>query len=308
MVGGIALEDYLCASNSMSDELIDLMCTCFGNPRWFVEFIFENGLDLNNCYIYVKENKIVSALHVIPIEVILDNISLKSGYIYGACTLPEHRKQGYMSNLLRFVQGRFVQNNYDCLCLRPARPKLKRFYSKFGYWDFFKSKQFSLSNQELTDYISNSKQNLNKNSEIDFSCLEKSRNEFYNSKNHVKYNLKYLNFLSDLYKCADGGAVTFENNHVYCTCNVLPELKLLDFTCECSKTKELLREVYHKFPDFETYTIETHPDSKFLDTLDKNKHKLYYNSMILCLNQKTEELARKAQKQKKFPYLGITFE
>ena len=76
MVGGIALEDYLCASDSMSDELIDLMCTCFGNPRWFVEFIFGNGLDLNNCYICVKENKIVSALHVIPIEVILDNISL----------------------------------------------------------------------------------------------------------------------------------------------------------------------------------------------------------------------------------------
>ena len=150
--------------------------------------------------------------------------------------------------------------------------------------------------------------NLNNNTETDFLYLEKSRNEFYNNTNHVKYNIKYLEFLSDLYECAGGGVVTFENNHVYCTCNVLPELKLLDFTCDNSKTRNLLREVYDRHPDYETYTIETYPDDSSLDIFDKNKHEIYYNSMILCLNQKSEKLARDAQLQNKFPYLGITFE
>lgn len=304
----MVVEVYKQADSSMLDDLINIMEICFGNPRWFIEFVFEQKFDLNNCYICEINTKIVSLLHVIPVEIVIDNISLKSGYIYGACTLPEYRKNGYMTNLINYVHKKFSENDYDCLCLVPAEKKLQKFYKNLNYENFFKCKQIGFNKQDLTNYISNINNYKDFDSEPDFFMLNKFRDEFYKDKNYVKYNYRDLEFLRDLYEISDTGLVNIDNNYVFCTSNIDNELKLIDFTCEISKTEELLSKVYNNFENYNNYIIETFCENEIFDNINLKNIKINYNGMIFSLSNRAKLLISEARKKNLFPYIGITFE
>jgi predicted acetyltransferase len=69
----------------------------------------------------------------------------RSGYIYAACTAPEHRGKGYMSALLNGADDIARRQGKEFLCLVPSEQSLFEYYARFGYLSSFKTKKIVLS-------------------------------------------------------------------------------------------------------------------------------------------------------------------
>lgn len=80
------------------------------------------------CNTLAVENKTVSMLFMLPIELEFSDKSIKGAYLYAAATDLAHRKKGYMSKLIDRVK-----RDCDFILLRPANERLIGFYASFGF-------------------------------------------------------------------------------------------------------------------------------------------------------------------------------
>lgn len=111
---------------------MDFVCrnlyrTVFRDPDTkFEDLLFDNCF----CYCHTLEvqNKMVSMLFMLPIEVKFADKSIKGAYLYAAATDLEHRKKGYMSKLIESLI-----KEYDFVLLRPANDSLISYYAKLGF-------------------------------------------------------------------------------------------------------------------------------------------------------------------------------
>lgn len=299
------MEEYKKATIDMTDEIFKIMSECFNDPEWFVKFFFDKKLNLENCYVCTINQKVVSVLNFIPLKIRLNKHDFKGAYIYGACTLPQYRNNGYMTKLINYTQEVCVKEGYECTFLVPANKDLEKFYEKLGYTNFFQVKRVELKKNEILKLCENCYLSaVADRFSLCYSLVNKCRMCIY-SDNAVLYSIDDLSFADELYKLNFGGLVDIDGGYGFCMPLNTPTLKIMDFTAIEGKEVELIKKITEIFPNYDNFIIETSPSNNFF----KNSGSNYFKGMILPLTNLCETLVKQSIQDGNIrPYLGISFE
>lgn len=133
------------ASKADRDSLTDLWQSCFGDSEDYIRLFLDTLWTENNGLVLRKNGKITSMLFLLDGSLRCGGEQTRSGYIYAACTAPEHRGKGYMSALLNGADDIARRQGKEFLCLVPSEQSLFEYYARFGYLSSFKTKKIVLS-------------------------------------------------------------------------------------------------------------------------------------------------------------------
>ena len=302
--------EYKKAEPEMLDEIMRGMTACFGDPIWVIKFFFKEKLSIDNCYVCVVDNRIVSILHVINSTIKVNREKLNGIYIYGACTLKEYRSQGYMTSLIRYVNELYGNKGYDCSYLLPANSELESFYAKLGYKNFFKIKSIEFNTSQMMDICKSENENFDISPKHSLSYYEMQdlRNEMYDGQCYVVHDEKDLEFSGKLYELfSSGDVVTTGSGYAICGFVSSGEVKARDFTSSFNSTVDLLKKIYNRFPGQRKYIIETSTSNEFFKNMGVEK----YYGMILPLSDLSSGIIENVPflvGSEKKPYFGLSLE
>lgn len=126
-------------------EIVKLWNISFGDSVATIERFLHTFFTDRNCLVFREDSSIISMLFLLESEVVSDSFTHPAYYIYAACTDPEHRGKGVMSQLLRYTIDFAAKEKKNFLCLVPGEEYLFEYYSRFGFKKIFKRKEFILS-------------------------------------------------------------------------------------------------------------------------------------------------------------------
>ncbi len=175
------------------NDLKSLYKICFSDDDNYINFYYNNCFSPENCLVYIKDNKIVSSLFNIYIDFYFYNKKYNGQYIYAACTHPDYRSKGIMSDLINYSYSDKMDNKIDVSILVPQEESLFKFYSKLGYKKFFYINELCFNKKDLI---------INNDIVISNMSKEKfiiSRKEYLNNFNiTINYkDDKILNYIYD---------------------------------------------------------------------------------------------------------------
>ncbi len=114
-------------------KVIALWNRCFGDDPAFSEWFFANQYRPEQTLLLYESDVLCAMLQMLPYQY-QDGTSISEvTYIYGACTAPEYRRQGYMAMLLRESFRIDQKMGRAASILIPAEPWLYDFYQQYGY-------------------------------------------------------------------------------------------------------------------------------------------------------------------------------
>ena len=115
----------------------NLWKSCFNDSDDFVDLYFnlrytnEVNMTLNS------GQEIISALQMLPYPMTFCGEVISTAYVSGACTHPDYRGNGVMSELLSQAFARMFRNKSWISTLIPAEPWLFDYYARMGYATVF---------------------------------------------------------------------------------------------------------------------------------------------------------------------------
>lgn len=109
-----------------------------------IDYFFEYTMDINNLYVLVENNVIISSLYLNCRNIMIDNMQYKVGFISGVLTLKEYRHKGYMDKIFRHI---FDNKLYDIYLLQAYNPQV---YIKYGFKHLYTYKKYRLDNLQLS--------------------------------------------------------------------------------------------------------------------------------------------------------------
>ena len=89
---------------AMKRKLRGLWAKSFPDSQTVIHFFFQYRYRSEQCLALVRENSVVSALHLLPAQIVTENGRSPVQYIYAAATLPEYRNTGCMTQLLQAAE------------------------------------------------------------------------------------------------------------------------------------------------------------------------------------------------------------
>jgi predicted acetyltransferase len=114
-------------------EMASLWQEIFHDSDEFTGLFFDRVYRPENTLVVKRNNRIISALQMIPCKIKIDRRVLPSAYVCGVCTLPPERGKGVMNGLMTEAMEVMRRKGYVISTLIPAEPWLFDFYKKFGY-------------------------------------------------------------------------------------------------------------------------------------------------------------------------------
>ncbi|MDR0393746.1 MAG: GNAT family N-acetyltransferase [Tannerella sp.] len=114
-------------------EVAALWQEIFQDSDEFVNLFFNRVYKPENTLVIKRDNRIISALHMVPYRIKIGHDIFPSAYVCGVCTLPSERGKGIMNTLMTEAMETMRQKGYLISTLIPAEPWLFDFYKKFGY-------------------------------------------------------------------------------------------------------------------------------------------------------------------------------
>jgi predicted N-acetyltransferase YhbS len=110
-------------------KLKNLWLQAFGDTQQSIDLFFEKRFNTKLCFAAKAGEEVIAAAYVLPVNY----GSEKAGYLYALATKPEFRRQGIMSDLLKYVEYRSKMAGCSYLFLYPAEEALYSYYEKLGY-------------------------------------------------------------------------------------------------------------------------------------------------------------------------------
>ncbi len=118
---------------------------CFGDDDAYIDFYFASRYREDNILLMLLNEKIVSMLTIIPVEVVTaDGRTFPSAMLYAVATHPEYRGRGFASRLMDFCDRYLKQNRMEMSVIVPAEERLFDFYGKQGYKKGFYIREISV--------------------------------------------------------------------------------------------------------------------------------------------------------------------
>lgn len=126
------------------DEIIYLWQSSFGDTPDEISLFLDS---VKYSFLGLRENgTLVSQLFLLPRK-------LQSGkpvfYLYAACTVPECRGWGYMSELLGAAEEYSRRNGEEYIFLLPSDEGLYGFYERFGYQPLCRQKRLRIKTEDV---------------------------------------------------------------------------------------------------------------------------------------------------------------
>ncbi len=286
------MDSFKTVGSEKDDKISQIMAKCFNDLLDTVNFFLENKPKSSKCYICENEAEIISLLHAIPYKINIEKKYFNCLYIYGACTKPKYRQQGYMSKLIKFCEAESKMNGIDFLALVPENKHLENYYNRLGYKNFFKIKEINLSKEELLKFCNLSdKKSSPKNENNDtygrknYKNIENLRLSIYNDISGVMYRAEDIEYAAKLYEFFGGKLISSEYGHAICVPEAIDTLEIKDFTCKREFIPDLLQKIYINFPDFKNFKIKTYSNDDFF----KENCTDYFYGMIKALSYSGEK-------------------
>jgi predicted acetyltransferase len=121
------------ADNTIAPQVRQMWKTVFGDPEAYMDIYFRDKYRNDNTLVYVEDGKPVASLQMLPYMFSFCGREIPISYISGACTLPEYRRKGYMSALLKQSFHEMRKRNIPLSLLVPQEAGLVDFYAGFGF-------------------------------------------------------------------------------------------------------------------------------------------------------------------------------
>ena len=103
----------------------------------FIHFYFNEVYNSDEFLVLYQENILVASLQIVPYRIKIGENGYDAGYISGAMTHPEHRKKGYMQQLLGAAFEEMQMLGFTFSFLIPQENWLFDFYEKYDYQKAF---------------------------------------------------------------------------------------------------------------------------------------------------------------------------
>jgi len=133
------------------NELKDLWKIVFSERDIFIKWYFDEIPDSNRTtYLLKVDGHIASTLQVLKYDFCLFGHKVKGGYIAGVGTMPEHRKKGFLSMLLKKALNDMYNEGFVFANLIPTNPA---YYKSSGFESVYKCKYINISG--LSKYQTN---------------------------------------------------------------------------------------------------------------------------------------------------------
>ena len=128
-------------------QVVDLWQECFNDSEAFVRLYFSTKYTEENSLVHIENEKLLSALQMLPYSMTCWGRELRISYISGASTRPEARGRGLMKDLLTEAFRVMRSRDVHFSTLIPAESWLFDFYRRLGYGTVFYS---CMKNYEVT--------------------------------------------------------------------------------------------------------------------------------------------------------------
>lgn len=135
--------------------------TCFGDTEEFMDIYFHNKYRNENTLIYFEGDKAVASLQMLSYTISFYREIIPFAYLTGLCTLPEYRKQGYMSDLIKEAHNVIAERNIPLAILIPAEDWLYGFYRKYDYEQVFECDDERILLQQIIEEYPDKKEAYN---------------------------------------------------------------------------------------------------------------------------------------------------
>lgn len=170
------------ADKAYRPQIRSMWKTCFEDTEEYMELYFSRVYQDENTLFCTSDKLAVASLQMLPYSISFYGQNIPFAYIAGACTLPEHRKKGYMEKLLIKSFRVMEQRNIPLTILIPGEEWLYGFYEKYGYTQCFRGDDTIIPLKEI---FAKNECDIDK-SYIDFQklfatknlCVQKSRDDF----------------------------------------------------------------------------------------------------------------------------------
>lgn len=119
------------------EKVIKLWKQCFDDSDEFIRFYFTRKYRNENAMVCEDQGNAIAALQMLPYPMSWENTELQTSYISGACTAPEARNRGIMTQLLTESFRHMKTGGIALSTLIPAESWLFDYYRKQGYATVF---------------------------------------------------------------------------------------------------------------------------------------------------------------------------
>lgn len=134
---------------AMKRKLRVLWAKSFPDSQTVIHFFFQYRYRSEQCLALVRENSVVSALHLLPAQIVTENGRSPVQYIYAAATLPEYRNTGCMTQLLQAAEDIGTARGIPFTALVPSGQSLFSYYERSGFVPYFETRTVRVSKEEL---------------------------------------------------------------------------------------------------------------------------------------------------------------
>lgn len=124
--------------NHTTEKLVRSMWKiCFEDSDTFINLQFSRKYKNENTLIFFEKEEAVASLQMFPYTIVFYGKKIPFYYLAGLCTLPQHRKKGYMAQLIHKSHQIMKERNIPLSVLVPAEEWLFGFYAHYGYEQVF---------------------------------------------------------------------------------------------------------------------------------------------------------------------------
>lgn len=238
------------ALDFMTCEIKDIWRACFTGYDEELDLFYEKLFRTDNTIVYTVQGRPVSSLYLLDASIIQDGREIPGYYIYGAGTLPEHRKKGYMERLLMYAETLCESRKRFFLSLEPAEESLYSFYGRRGFKKFFKARRVVLSANDMKK-LSSEKQNLKTDFTLD--DIYEVRKKVFNREGDVVWKKSHVDYalnLNNLY----GGKVCFAgSSYAFCTRNK-DQVEISEFAVSNKDLGDIIYQI-HEWGNVDKYVF-----------------------------------------------------
>ncbi|NCC65181.1 MAG: GNAT family N-acetyltransferase [Spirochaetia bacterium] len=224
-------------------ELKTLWNIVFDEDLVFLEHFFSKRIFFDHIFVARIDQKIVSALHALPLAYQKEGKKYPTSYIVGAATYKEYRKRGIMSKLLAAVEQAYEHP----ITLFPA---VRPFYEANGYTTTSYMERYPLQAAKSENIVSQR--------HLDLAMLSNIYDEATRKTGSLYRDREAWSFLTDGYE-----TVLADGAYAFISENKAVEAMALDIP-SAQKLLQLLQ-------DKEVETIQVLENSPFSELLDAEK-------------------------------------
>lgn len=134
------------ADNTQISEIRQVWRVCFPHDdQKYMDDYFRNHFVPENCFVMIREGKIVSMAIRAPHALMFNGRVLRTSMILGVATLPEYRHHGYMHDILNIIMDACEHTELVTL-IKTDQPEL---YEPYGFRYVYYRSQYRLGRSDV---------------------------------------------------------------------------------------------------------------------------------------------------------------